>query len=255
MNRKLILLGFSVFMLLGLKPPVRAAQSSQASKTVWDGVYTAAQAMSGQAVYTEHCTACHSQNLGGGANQGAPPLKGDKFMENWREDRLESLFTKIRTTMPRRDPKSLTDAETIELVAYIMQANEFPVGSELTAGALGSIQIQRQDGPEPLPNYALVQVVGCMMEDGDYWNLTSASAPLRIRSSEKSTPEELKVSTGMPLGTMTFRLQNLRLLGAFDPAIHKGHKMMAKGSFTRQGTTDRISVTELEMVGSSCGGT
>src|SRR5437867_12523080 len=83
-------------------------------------------------------------NLGGGADQGAPPLKGDKFMENWREDSLDSLFTKIRTTMPRRDPKSLSDAETLQLVAYILQSNEFPAGSELNPSTLGAIQIERK---------------------------------------------------------------------------------------------------------------
>jgi hypothetical protein len=173
-------------------------------------------------------------------------------MENWREDSLDSLFTKIRTTMPRRDPKSLSESETIDLVAYIMQSNEFPAGSELKTSDLGSIQIQRKDGPKPLPNYAIVQVVGCLAPDGDNWTLTTAGSPQRLRNAEKSTPEELQAAANKPLGTMTFRLQNLAMLGAFDPDTHKGHKMMAKGSFNRQGTTDRISVTELEMLGPSC---
>jgi hypothetical protein len=155
--------------------------------------------------------------------------------------------------MPRRDPKSLSESETLGLVAYIMQANDFPAGPELNTNALASIQIQRKDGPKPLPNYAIVEVVGCMAPDGDNWTLTTAGAPQRLRNSEKSTPEELKAAAGKPLGTQTFRLQNLTMLGAFDPDAHKGHKMMAKGSYVRSSNTERISVTELEMVGSSCG--
>jgi hypothetical protein len=42
------------------------------------------------------------------------------------------------------------------------------------------------------------------------------------------------------------------MLGAFNAESHKGHKMMAKGPLIRQASSERISVTELEMVGSSC---
>src|SRR5436309_16141238 len=141
----------SVLMIVGIMQVAWAVQTGAAHKTVWDGVYTDAQASGGQALYTQYCARCHSTNLGGGADQGAPPLKGDKFMENWREDSLDSLFTKIRTTMPRRDPKSLSDAETLDLIAYILQSNEFPAGSDLNAGMLNTVQIQLKDGPKPLP--------------------------------------------------------------------------------------------------------
>ena len=222
-------------------------------KTVWDGIYTADQATSGNSLYTQYCVGCHAANLIGGASQGAPPLKGDKFMENWREDSLESLYTKIRTTMPRRDPKSLNDKETVDIVAYIMKENEFPAGAELTAAGMPQIQIQRQDGPKPLPNYAIIELVGCMAQDGDNWTLTKATAPKRLRNSDKATPEELKAAEGRALGASTFRLQNFNMLGAFNPDSHKGHKMLAKGTLIRQSGSERVSVTELEMVGSSCG--
>jgi len=247
---------FGLFLVPGLMLAVSlagAGQTGAKSKTVWDGVYGEPQATRGQAVYAEYCAGCHGSNLGGGAAQGAPPLKGDKFMENWREDSVDSLFTKIKTTMPRRSSKTLTDAETLDIVSYLLQANEFPAGGELDASAIDKIQIQRKDGPKPLPNYAIVQVVGCMTADDDNWTLTMASPAKRVRNAEKSTPEELKAAASNSLGAMTFRLQNLAMLGAFDPQAHKGHKMIAKGSFSRQANTDRISVTELEMLGASCG--
>jgi hypothetical protein len=134
-----------------------------------------------------------------------------------------------------------------------MQANEFPAsGTELNANSLAEIQIQRKDGPKPLPNYAIVQIVGCLAPDGDNWTLTNVGPPTRIRNSEKSTPEELKAAETKPLGNLTFRLQNLAMLGAFNPDVHKGHKMMAKGAYSKQANADRVSVAELEMVGSSC---
>ena len=237
-----------VVVLVGLRPEMLPAQ-----KTVWDGVFADSQAVNGKTIYTQYCATCHAENLSGGAGQGAPPLKGDKFVENWREDSLDSLFTKIQTTMPRRDPKRLNDNETLDLVAYIMQANEFPTGGELKADSLSGIQIQRKDGPKPLPNYAIVQVVGCMAQDADNWILNTASAPKRLRNSEKATPEELKAAEKITLGTQSFRLQNLTMLGAFNAEAHKGHKMMAKGTLIRQSNSERISVTELEMISASCG--
>src|SRR5437016_3569994 len=79
----------SILMIVGIMQVAWAVQTGAAHKTVWDGVYTDAQASGGQALYTQYCARCHSTNLGGGADQGAPPLKGDKFMENWREDSLD----------------------------------------------------------------------------------------------------------------------------------------------------------------------
>ena len=123
----------------------------------------------------------------------------------------------------------------------------------MNPSTLGAIQIQRKDGPKPLPNYAIVQIVGCLMPDGDNWTLTNVGSPTRIRNSEKSTPEEMKAAESKTLGSSTFRLQNLAMLNAFDPETHKGHKMMAKGAYSRQSNADRVSVAELEMIGSSCG--
>jgi len=250
MSRKTTLFVLPLVLFVAIASLTMATQG--AAKTVWDGLYTANQATSGQAIYTEHCATCHSTNLLGGANQGAPPLKGDRFMENWREDTLDSLFTKIRTTMPRRDPKSLSEKETVDLVAYILQSNDFPAGTELAANNLNAL-IQRKDGPKPLPNYAIVQVVGCMTADGDNWALTKAGQPARIRNADKSTPEELQAASAKPLGDRTFRLQNLAMLGAFNADAHKGHKMVAKGSLIRSGTSERISVSELEMIAENCG--
>lgn len=222
-------------------------------KTIWSGVYTDAQAASGQQIFEDYCRGCHGGSLEGGASQGAPPLKGEKFMENWREDTLDSLFTKIKTTMPRRDSKVLNETETLNIVSYILRTNEFPLGtSPLDTSMLRAIGIERKDGPKPLPNYSMVQIVGCMAQEGDNWVLTNAGTPLRNRNSDKTTADELKAAQTRPLGAMTFRLQNLAMLGAFNPEVHKGHKMLAKGALIKQSSGERISITELEMLGPAC---
>jgi len=181
---KKVTIGLSVALTIGTALATTLQTSSAERKTIWNGVYTDAQATTGQPIYEEFCRGCHGVNLEGGASQGAPPLRGEKFMENWREDNLGSLFTKIRTTMPLRESKVLTDGEALHLVAYILRANEFPTGSELTHNVLSATQIERKDGPKPLPNYSVVQVVGCLTPDGDNWTLTMAGQPSRYRNSE-----------------------------------------------------------------------
>ena len=45
-----------------LRPQVRAvAAAGQAPRSVWDGVYTEAQAVRGEKVSAEHCARCHGQ--------------------------------------------------------------------------------------------------------------------------------------------------------------------------------------------------
>src|SRR5690242_6722513 len=73
-------------------------------RTVLDGVYSDAQAKRGDAEYGMNCAKCHE-----GADVDGPPLTGDPFIDRWREDSLASLFTFIRTQMPRDTPGKLSE--------------------------------------------------------------------------------------------------------------------------------------------------
>src|SRR5688572_16255401 len=98
------------------------------SRTVWDGVYTEAQAARGKMVYENQCAICHGNDLAGTSAQA---LKGDTaFVEKWREDSVNSLFTRIRTAMPARAPGSLSDQNYLDVVSYLLQANSYPAGNE-----------------------------------------------------------------------------------------------------------------------------
>jgi len=262
MNRKLTTLLIPVLCLLiaGLRVNNMRAQSqgTPEHKTVWSGVYTDEEASRGQTLYDQTCVNCHGQSLAGGASQGGPQLAGDKFVENWREDMVQNLFLKIRNTMPRQgfmgSEKVLSDREALDLVAYIFKKNGFPTGSPLNLSSLGDVWIEQQQGPKPLPNYSQIQTVGCLSQEADNWVLTKASKPNRLRTSgETVDPAVLKAAETKLLGDLKFRLQNLMMLGAFSPETHKGHKMLAQGVLIRQGGSDRLSVTQLQMVSAECG--
>ena len=102
------------------------AQESAESRSVWDGVYTEEQAKRGEAVYKRECAACHGDMLTGG--ESAPPLTGGAFQANWNGLTLGDLFDRIRKTMPKSKPGSLTRPQDADVLAYILSFNKFPAG-------------------------------------------------------------------------------------------------------------------------------
>jgi mono/diheme cytochrome c family protein len=99
-----------------------------AAGSVWDGVYTDAQAARGKALSDAQCAFCHSPDLRG---QGfAPALIEDTFASRWQDGNLGDLFTIVKATMPQDKPASLTDDEYAAIVAYLLQANRYPAGKQ-----------------------------------------------------------------------------------------------------------------------------
>jgi mono/diheme cytochrome c family protein len=236
---------FACALLLGAQAP------AQNVKTVRDGVYTTAQAMRGESVYGMNCAKCHE-----GADVDGPPLTGDPFVDRWREDRLTTLFTFIRTKMPQDSPGKLSESAYLDVLAYLLQANSNPAGAtELAASSLDNTLLTGRDGPKPLPTNALVRLVGCLTPgEGTTWSLTRSTDPERTRDAEQTTPEELKAAGTKSPGTLTFRLQNLaELRDGFNPDTFKGQRVQIKGVLIRQTNNDRVNVTSLESVASSCG--
>lgn len=227
------------------------AQESQNGKTVLDGVFTAAQAERGKEAYAVHCSSCHTADLSG---LSAPALKGEQFMENWREDSVKSLFTFIQTSMPARAAGSLSEKTYLDILTHILSVNTFPAGSkELTTDALADIQVVGKDGPAPIPKFALITVVGCLAQgDNNEWKLENVSAPVRTRK-EKPTPEELQASAVRPLGTGTFRLVYIDALRpGFLPERHVGEKLHGHGYLLSNDKGEGLSVTWLETIASTC---
>ena len=229
-----------------LKAGLPASQESRTS--VWDGVYTADQAARGKTVYDSHCSSCHMADLGGSLE--ARPLVGDRFWEDWREDTLHSLFTRIRTLMPFDDPATLSEDAYLDSVAYILQFNGLPAGNrELAPDALADIRIEGRDGPGQMPSFALVQVIGCLTQGpDDSWILIRSTEAVRTRDPSGSNAEELEALEAQPLGTQTFTLMNVYP----DPASHAGHQMEATGFLIRGLDGDRINVSALGMVAPVC---
>src|SRR5271154_6707769 len=100
--------------------------SAQTSRSVWDGVYTSDQATRGSALYANACASCHGSALNGG--ESAPPLTGGEFFSNWDGLTVGDLFDRIRVSMPADNPGKLTREQDADILAFMLNVNQFPAG-------------------------------------------------------------------------------------------------------------------------------
>ena len=104
-----------------------AIVSAQGNTSIWDGVYSEAQAGRGKKLYITHCASCHQEGLQGA--DLAPALKGEDFLLRWVDHSMQEMVERVATTMPQDAPNSLKPQETVDIVAYMLQVNRFPAGS------------------------------------------------------------------------------------------------------------------------------
>ena len=115
---------------LGSGPSAIASINQAGPSTIWDGVYTDAQAERGQRAYKTNCGYCHRDNLtGGGSEAGAPALVGPIFEHRWGDQTLADLFVTIGTTMPQNDPDTLAPQTIIDIVSFLLKSNGAPAST------------------------------------------------------------------------------------------------------------------------------
>lgn len=108
---------------LGLAVVVAAAPQ----ETVWDGVYTEAQARQGGTLYAQHCASCHGDTLAG--VEAAPALTGVSFNATWEGVALADLFERMRVSMPPGKPGVVTRQGYAEILAFILERAGMPAGT------------------------------------------------------------------------------------------------------------------------------
>jgi hypothetical protein len=222
---------------------------AQSGRTVLEGVFTEAQAMRGEASYSTNCAECHE-----GADVDGPSLEGTPFIDRWREDTLDVLFTFLKTKMPADQPGKLGDAAYLDILARLLKLNDYPSGAkDLTVETVASTRLVGKDGPKPLPTNAVVQLVGCLIQRPDgTWAIANAGDLSRASIADQTTAEEQEKASAKALGSRTYRLQNLADVSGFAPDSRKGQKVFAKGVIIRQTNNDRINATALAAIGPSC---
>ncbi len=241
--------------LFGLLPAAVRAQDKPKGigPSVVDGVYTSEQARRGQEQFEAHCESCHRRDLGGIAG---PALKGDRFLDQWREFPLDVLLNDMATQMPLRAPGSLPADKYVDITAYLLEANGLPTGGrELTKDLAAGVLFVAPDGPRPLPTSSPAVIAGCMTKEaGAGWFLTSASEPARTLNPYEFTDAELKNAARIEFAGGLFRLQNLEALPGSTEAADRlvGQKVIAKGILVRAEKGNRLNVAALSAAGGTC---
>src|SRR5580704_12106462 len=79
------------------------AQTGTPHRTVWDGVYTEAQAARGVAAFGQSCSGCHAL-----AAEGKAPLTGQAFWKSFAQKSVGDLLEYVNANMPNGTPGSLS---------------------------------------------------------------------------------------------------------------------------------------------------
>lgn len=128
---------FTMLVPAGLVAAAKSAWGQTATPTIWDGVYSEAQARRGEQVFQKECSYCHKDNLSGGFfDDGlgrAPALAGNRafdssLIERWGGLTMADMVGTVAATMPQTRPASLTVENYVDVVSYLLMKNEVPAG-------------------------------------------------------------------------------------------------------------------------------
>lgn len=96
----------------------RPARRDQPTRSLADGVFTAAQAQQGERLFEQECRACHEPTNYTGAN----------FAAKWGGGTLGDVFEDVSLAMPPANAGGLTPATYASIVAFFVRASGHPAG-------------------------------------------------------------------------------------------------------------------------------
>jgi mono/diheme cytochrome c family protein len=216
-----------------------SSQTPSKGRTVWDGVYTDAQATRATGVFGASCAGCHTLTP-----EGNRPLSGDRFWQSNTQKSVADLLDYISKNMPNGNGGSLTQESYNDITALILRSNGLPAGpTELSAQTIAGVQIIPKDGPGELPANTLVRVVGCLAKSGNEWTLTNATKPIRTDKTQ-SDPADATVALGS--GTIALKF----VLTKLDSFV--GQRMSVAGMLIGVGGAGGLNVAVVNRVGEAC---
>jgi mono/diheme cytochrome c family protein len=215
------------------------AQTSPPRRTVWDGVYTEAQAARGMMAFGQSCSGCHAL-----AAEGKAPLVGEPFWKSFAQKTVDELLQYVSANMPNGTPGSLNESTYADIVALLLKSNGFPAGTtELRRNTIAEVQIVPKDGGTELPANALARVVGCLARSGTDWVVTSATSPERAERVPPAGEDATR-----PLGSRTMALKFV--VTRLDTLA--GSRVAVSGLLIGANGADGINVTTVNRVAPKC---
>jgi quinoprotein glucose dehydrogenase len=117
----------------------QGTKPASTGKSVNEGVYTAAQADRGAAVFKTSCTSCHD----------TARFAHSDFVTGWAGKPLFDLFDHISTTMPEDNPGGLKPQQYADIVAYFLQLNGYPAGDTELGGTPDALKVVKLEKKLP----------------------------------------------------------------------------------------------------------
>jgi mono/diheme cytochrome c family protein len=113
------------------------AQSSRPPANQSEATYSQQQATRGKALFAANCASCHTADSGRPAETDYPmrlpiALSGELFLQKWRT--VGDLYSKVSKSMPidtKVGVSGLRDDEYVDIVAFLLQVNGRPGGTEV----------------------------------------------------------------------------------------------------------------------------
>jgi cytochrome c len=127
--------------------------ANHTARSIWDSVYSAAQAARGDSLYHMTCAKCHGDTLGGGkatTGEDSPPLVGEPFLANYYGLNVFDLYDKIQSGMPPDNPKTIDPKTVVDVMAFVFSKNRFPAGAAelpLEPEKLKEIKLEKTKSP------------------------------------------------------------------------------------------------------------
>ncbi|MBL6905985.1 MAG: c-type cytochrome, partial [Pseudomonadales bacterium] len=126
---KPIILKSNLSTVVGMLASLSISSLAFAADAPASSTFTALQFERGEALYEQQCATCHGAELDSAA---APELIGVTFRKSWSRlgANVGELFNRISTTMPPSDPGSLSESQSLDVLAYVLGRNNVLEGTE-----------------------------------------------------------------------------------------------------------------------------
>lgn len=235
------LLAAGLLFVTSVAVALAQGQPPTGGKTIWDGVYSEAQAERGLQPFEQSCANCHAMVAGGNRS-----LVGKDFLDSFMQKSVADLVSYVTTSMPNGRGNSLPAATYHDIVAYMLKANGFPsTTADLSLETAQGVRIAPKDGSTVLPNGALVRVVGCLLPKAGAadWTIANATAPARV---EKGGADAGDSTVALGTSTVVLKFVLTRLDGFV------GQRVSVSGFLIGDGGTGGINVSTVSRVAPTC---
>lgn len=103
------------------------------------GYYTVGQARRGDGLFRVNCVNCHVSS----------EFAGSSFERRWRNQSVGAIYMFVRYSMPEDNPAGLPEQTYADIIAYVLELNDFPAGdTELTTSLDSLMQMTMwEDSP------------------------------------------------------------------------------------------------------------